>query len=135
MILKVLNLVSEYLTDYIVYIDEAGDAAIDHNNRQVDGKHSEWLCLGGYLVTREQDNVLHDVRNELATLIGGTHGQALHFRRYTNENKEKICDLLGQKTARGFVVCPKKTRCEIIITSEPDKRGPLRAIGITYKTL
>lgn len=96
------------MTDYIVYIDEAGDAAIDHNNRQVDGKHSEWLCLGGYLVTREQDNVLHDVRNELATLIGGTHGQALHFRRYTNENKEKICDLLGQKTARGFVVCSYK---------------------------
>lgn len=96
------------MADYIVYIDEAGDAAIDHNSRQVDGKHSEWLCLGGYLVTRAQNNFLQNVRNELATLIGGTHGQALHFRRYTRENKEKICDLLGQKPARSFVVCSYK---------------------------
>jgi len=91
------------LTDYIIYIDEAGDAVIDQQNSQINGKHTEWLCMGGYLVTKDHDNNLRSVCDELAELIGDQTGQALHFRNYSNKNKLKICEALGTKTARAFV--------------------------------
>lgn len=96
------------MTDYIIYIDEAGDAAIDQQNSQLNGKHTEWLCMGGYLVTKDHDNNLRSVCDELAELIGGQTGQTLHFRNYSNKNKLKICEALGTKTARAFIVCSYK---------------------------
>ena len=96
------------MTDYIFYIDEADDVAIDHRNAQLIGKHSKWLCIGGHLVTKGQDCNLRSICDELAEIIGGQPGQVLHFRNYNNTNKLKICKSIGTKTARAFIVCSYK---------------------------
>ena len=92
----------------MIYSVEAGDAVIDQQNSQIHGKHTEWLCMGGYLVTKDHDNNLRSVCDELAELIGSQTGQTLHFRNYSNkkvenmrvsrnENRESIRSLLLQR--------------------------------------
>ncbi|MEO0344348.1 MAG: DUF3800 domain-containing protein [Pseudomonadota bacterium] len=91
-----------------MFVDEAGDDKIGNFRPEHSNGHSEWLCLGGYLVKADQFLELEEIRDEIAKSIGGKKGQIIHFKNYKPKNKCKVSEKLAEYSARGFVVCSYK---------------------------
>lgn len=93
---------------YTLYVDEAGDDKAHSLKPENPTGNSEWLCLGGYLVKSERNELLEGWKDGLLRSFGGQTGNPLHFRNYKPWNRVKIAKGLAELPARGFVVCSYK---------------------------
>ncbi|MGV6838631.1 MAG: DUF3800 domain-containing protein [Planktomarina sp.] len=108
---------------YTLYIDEAGDDKVTKLKPKNQNGNSEWLCIGGYLVRTEEVQNLEARKNELLKSIGGQSKNAMHYRKYTPQNRKRLCEGLAKYPSRAFVVCSYKSTLLSYRNERAEKAG------------
>jgi len=94
--------------EYILYVDEAGDDGLKSLKPENPQGSTEWLCLAGYLVRRDQDEKLPEVVRSIRAEIDAKQSRTLHYKDLSASKRLKACQLLASHPARAFVVCSYK---------------------------
>lgn len=94
--------------EYVLYIDEAGDDVLKNLRPEFPNGNSEWLVLAGYMVRREVDQDLPDLLRMIMNDIDARQARSLHYRDLSPRKRQRVCEILGEKPARAFVVCSYK---------------------------
>lgn len=95
-------------SEFIVYIDEAGEPGLQKVRPDDPDGSSEWLTLGAVLIrSTYEPNVVEWVRN-LREEIGAIQGPELHFRKLSDTKKLQACQALARLPLRAFCVASNK---------------------------
>jgi len=96
------------LTEYFVYIDEAGDEGFGKLRNSNSGGQSSWLLLGGIVVSKENDRLLPQWRNEIMDQFPQKRRRDLHFHKLKHEQKVLASRILAGKPFGACVVASYK---------------------------
>ncbi|WP_303830794.1 DUF3800 domain-containing protein [Asticcacaulis taihuensis] len=92
----------------MLYIDEAGDDALD-KIAAIDGRGaSEWLVLSGILLRKQYEPHVDHWISDIRLQVGQVQGHSLHFRNMSPHNRAKSCSLLSTLPIRCFTVASNK---------------------------
>jgi hypothetical protein len=92
---------------YIAFIDEAGDPGI---KRFASGDpRYEWFTIAAAIVRPEQEPDLVDWIREATAGQKGRQAPILHYRNLTQGARQQVCDVIGTKPIRGFVLASHKS--------------------------
>lgn len=81
--------------EFVAYIDEAGDDGFSMLSSGLPTGQSQWLVLGAYLVTSEQDRQLPQWRNAILNNFPRRQSQILHFNELKHEQKVVVSSLIA----------------------------------------
>lgn len=90
-----------------VYIDEAGDPGVKEKNSSEPLWH-DWFVLSAVVIdaAREQETVVWV--DEMRQAIGRKSRSPIHYRNLSDESRLRVCEVLGGKEVRLFVVASHK---------------------------
>lgn len=97
------------MDEYFVYIDEAGDEGFGKLKNASSGGQSNWLLLGGIVVSKENDRFLPRWRDDIMNLFPSKQKRDLHFQKLKHEQRVASCRLLSDKPIGVCVICSDKT--------------------------
>ncbi len=97
------------MDEYFVYIDEAGDEGFGKLASTNKGGQSNWLLLGGIVVSRENDCHLPQWRDEIMDAFPFKRRRDLHFNKLRHEQRVAACRMLSTKRFGACVVGSDKT--------------------------
>jgi Protein of unknown function (DUF3800) len=83
-------------TDYVAYIDEAGDEGFGKLAAGSVGGQSRWLVLGACIAAREHDLHLPLWRDQILALFPQKKSRDLHFRDLNHAQKVAACQRLAE---------------------------------------
>lgn len=81
---------------YIAYIDEAGDPGLDKVRPLDPGGASEWMTLGAVVVRARAEPKVVDWVRRIRHEIRETQGPDLHFRRLSDQRKQRVCEMVSE---------------------------------------
>ncbi|WP_372570777.1 DUF3800 domain-containing protein [Ruegeria jejuensis] len=96
------------LEEYFVYIDEAGDEGFGKLRNSSSGGQSSWLLLGGIVVSKENDRLLPQWRNEIMDQFPQKRRRDLHFHKLKHEQKVLASRTLANKPFGACVIASYK---------------------------
>lgn len=91
-----------------MYIDEAGDEGFGKLLAEPTSAQSQWLMIGGIVVSKENDRLLPKWRDEIMEKFPHKRRRDLHFQKLKHEQKVAACRLLSDKRFGACVVCSDK---------------------------
>lgn len=90
-----------------IYIDESGDPGV--KPKTVDEPlWSDWFVLSAVVVAAEREPETVAWVHEMREAIGRKSRQPLHYRKLSDESRSRVCEVLGSKAVRLFVVASHK---------------------------
>ncbi|MCJ8334993.1 MAG: DUF3800 domain-containing protein [Epibacterium sp.] len=92
---------------YVLYIDEAGDDALNKVQPLDPNGASEWLILAGYLIRAEHEADCRDWLNGIAEDIN-SHSRVIHFRKLSPRKGNRAAELLATHPSRAVIVASNK---------------------------
>lgn len=95
-------------SNYVAYIDEAGDEGIGklRSGRQTGQSH--WLLLGAAVVRRSNDRLLPAWRDEILDLFPTRKHRTLHFRDLKHDQRVASCQSIARRQVGICVVASNK---------------------------
>lgn len=90
-----------------VYIDEAGDPGIKRYSNG-DPRY-EWFTLAGVAVRSEDDSKIVEWLRAATSGMKGKQAADVHYRNLTAGGKLAVCQSIGQRPLRAFVVASHKS--------------------------
>jgi len=82
--------------DFVAYIDEAGDDGFSMLASGQPTGQSQWLILGAYLVTAENDRLLPQWRNAILAKFPRRQSSELHFNELKHEQKVAVSSAIAE---------------------------------------
>ncbi len=95
-------------SEYVAYIDEAGDEGFGKLRNPGTTGQSKWLALGAAIVSRENDRFMPLWRDEVMGLYPNKRRRDLHFRFLNHSQKVAACKVLAEKPIGLCVVASNK---------------------------
>ncbi len=93
----------------VVYIDEAGDPGIKQKPKEALAAASEWFVLAAVVVREERDRDTVEWLRDMREAVRTQSHAAIHYRKLSSSDQERVCRMLGGKDVRIFVVASHKT--------------------------
>lgn len=91
-----------------VYIDEAGDPGV--KPKSTDEAHwSDWFVLSAVVVGDENDRETVEWIQEMNKAIRRNGPSDIHYRKFSDTNRQHVCRVLADKPLRIFVVASHKS--------------------------
>ena len=95
-------------SEFIAYIDEAGDEGFGKLRNADSTGQSRWLLVGAAIVSKENDQRLPAWRDEIVALFPRKQNPHLHFRNLNHSQRVAVCQYLSQKQIGISVVASNK---------------------------
>lgn len=99
-------------TEYIAYIDEAGDTGLKNITKRDQSGATEWLILSAVVVRAENEEKVKDWIREIRIRTKCTQGPSLHYRKLAEWKKERTCEMVSNLPLRIFITAANKTNME-----------------------
>jgi len=93
---------------FVVYVDEAGDAGLQKVRPIDPNGSSEWLVMSAIVIDRRRQLEVVSWVREIRNALRITQGPALHFRKLSNDRRIAVCQHFAQQPLRGFVMMSNK---------------------------
>lgn len=95
-------------TEYLLYIDEAGDEGIRQIS-SIDGKGgTEWFVMAGVLVRHSRRHELNQWISEIKTILNQPQLKNIHFRELSAWKQQKVIEIISGKEIRIFIYISHK---------------------------
>lgn len=95
--------------EYYIYIDEAGDEGFGKLKAGNVGGQSRWLMLGAIVVSKENDRLLPQWRDEILKCFPHQRRRDLHFNKLKHDQRVVASQLLADKKLGACVICSDKS--------------------------
>ncbi len=96
------------MDEYFLYIDEAGDEGFGKLISNPTSAQSNWLMIGGIVVSQANDRLLPQWRDQIMSTFPHKRRRDLHFQKIKHEQKVATCRMLSEQRFGACVVCSDK---------------------------
>lgn len=94
--------------DYVVYIDESGEAGLTKVRPIDKNGSSEWLIVSGVVIHAKDENNTENWLDEMRRHFVKFKAADIHFSRLTEQNKRIACRYMATRPMQIFTVCSNK---------------------------